>query len=146
MPYTASARCGGADYELEDDGTVTVINSYLEGDKYSTANGSIYCDNDGTGQCHVRFSKFQPWGDYKILATDYDTYAVVWSCSNFLFFNYQLSWVLGRDIDVDSDSLLENYIYNQTTLTADDFVKDDNTNCPAQASVEKEVYLRGANE
>ena len=42
-------------------------------------------------------------GDYEILDTDYDSYAVVYSCSQFLFFKYELGWILTREANVSQD-------------------------------------------
>ena len=46
----------------------------------------------------VRFSKFQPWGSYNILSTDYDTYTIVYQCDNFLLDTIKLEhlWILTR--------------------------------------------------
>ena len=46
----------------------------------------------------MRFSNFQPWGNYAVLATDYSTYSVVYSCTPVLAdaisINYM--WILTR--------------------------------------------------
>ena len=42
-------------------------------------------------------------GDYEILDVDYDSYAVVYSCSQFLFFKYELGWILTRKPQVSQD-------------------------------------------
>ena len=46
-----------------------------------------YCDDDmlaGDG------------GDYWVIDTDYTSYTLVYSCSQFLFFNAQYFWILSR--------------------------------------------------
>ena len=52
---------------------------------------------------HLRFPTSPVDGDYEILDTDYDSYAVVYSCSQFLFFKYELGWILTREAKVSED-------------------------------------------
>ena len=130
VPYTASTRCGTAEYELQEDGTLKVINTCLLDSGYYPAIGTAYCEDNGTGQCYVRFSRFQPWGDYKVLETDYDNYSVVWSCSSFWLFHVEYSWILARESGYNYDPAIE-LLEGSTSLRLDDFVWDDNTNCPA---------------
>ena len=35
-------------------------------------------------------------GDYQVLEVDYASYVVVYSCSQILFFKYELGWILTR--------------------------------------------------
>ena len=35
-------------------------------------------------------------GDYQVLEVGYDSYVVVYSCSQILFFKYELGWILTR--------------------------------------------------
>ncbi len=50
-------------------------------------------------------------GDYRIAFTDYSNYSVVYSCSNFLFFKFELAWVLGRNPnDCENSDKLEEFV------------------------------------
>lgn len=54
------------------------------------------------GLVQVRFSKFQPFGPYWVLDTDYETYTVVWSCSvNLHILHVEFAWILARRPHLD---------------------------------------------
>ncbi len=58
--------------------------------------GKAYCEEDPASKCYVKFFWLQPYGKYNVLLTDYNTEAVVYSCSNWLFFHSEYAWVLSR--------------------------------------------------
>jgi len=91
--------CGVANYELQDDSTVAVNNTELRPDgKIGTAIGQARSDPRSTIPAHlqVRFSKWQPWGKYWVLDTDYKSFSVVYSCSSYLINRVEFLWILGR--------------------------------------------------
>lgn len=135
VPYQAATRCVTATYGLNSDGTVSVVNSNYDGDEYKTVTGYAKCVGD-SAQCSVKFSYFAPGGDYEVLDTDYDSYAVVWSCYSFFLFHFEWSWILGRGTGLvyDADMFID-IVANKTSLLPDEFVKDDNENCPSQTKL-----------
>ena len=93
--------CDTATYTLQADGTVQVLNQeYIVDDgEVTSALGQARCSSDVSGQCQVRFSQFAPWGDYRVVSTDYETYSIVYGCSSFFgAFSYEYLWVLSRDV------------------------------------------------
>jgi len=63
-----------------------------------TAIGQARSDPKSTIPAHlqVRFSKWQPWGKYWVLDTDYTSYSVVYSCTSYLINRVEFLWILGR--------------------------------------------------
>ena len=52
------------------------------------------------GRLDLKFSELQPfWGNYDILETDYDSYAIIYSCTNLLngLYRTEYAFVLTRD-------------------------------------------------
>lgn len=113
-------ECVSAEYTMETGGVVKVNNTgyrWISG-KYSSALGDATVEDPAEpAKLGVRFSKYQPRGDYWVLSTDYDSYTVIWSCTSvFRYFNTQFAWILTRDQSGVSESkmtelyrLLDNY-------------------------------------
>lgn len=108
---------------------MAVTNRVIVDGGFKTANGIAQCSTEGIGHCNIAFSKWQPWGNYEVLETDYKTYSVVWSCSSFYAFRWEWAWIIARDPFFDSDKVLD-IVTRQTSLVLEDFVKDNQTNCP----------------
>lgn len=125
MPFE-SGTCDTANYSLLPDGRVNVTNSELRDGKLSVAYGEAYCDDDGTGSCHVRFSRFSPYAGYQVLATDYKTYSVVLSCSSIGLYHWSWGWVLSR-----TPTLEGNYtgLLEKAGLKQSELLWTNQTNC-----------------
>ena len=52
---------------------IQVLNTeYIQGESgVKDIVGEAYCVEGESGVCKVRFSVFAPWGDYRVLETDY---------------------------------------------------------------------------
>lgn len=102
--------CGVANYVIQDDGTVSVNNTEKNPDgKTSTAIGQARSDPKSTipGHLQVRFSKWQPWGKYWVLDTDYTSFSVVYSCSSYLVNRVEFLWILGREASLSVETRLK---------------------------------------
>jgi len=121
--------CVSAKYSLRADGKLDVLNTEVRPDGTVNAiKGEAYCDADGSANCHVKFSKYQPWGDYRVLDTDYKTYSIVYSCSSILgLYHFGAGWVLGRNTDV-SPSLAS--AFADIGIPASDIRVTNQTACP----------------
>ena len=55
-------------------------------------------------------------GDYWILDTDYETYSVVYSCSQVAFLKLELGWVLTRQANPSEAAVRKEDLYTQYGL------------------------------
>ena len=103
----------------------------LSGDKISVHNS---LENPNTGSvdsayatakcdgahCHVKFFLFYS-GDYRVVSTDYTSYAVVYSCTNFLISKSEAVWILSRTETLSDAALTaaQDIITSQTDYSLD---------------------------
>ena len=94
-----SYDCQQARYNIYNDGVLRVHNTQLNPNgtiESAFANGT--CNG---AQCGIKFEQQPTWtpkGDYRVLDTDYESYSVVYSCSDVLGFGkFHYVWVLTRD-------------------------------------------------
>ncbi|KAF9407326.1 hypothetical protein HW555_012606 [Spodoptera exigua] len=97
-----SGTCNTAKYSLNDDGSLYVENTQVSGQILQNTTGvAVFSSNDGSGKFDVTLT--QSNGNvvttkYWVLATDYLTYSLVYSCRNIDDeFRTVHSWKLGRE-------------------------------------------------
>ena len=50
-----------------------------------------------SGRMQMRFSSLQPWADLSVIDTDYEDYAIMYSCTNILgIYTTDFVWILMR--------------------------------------------------
>lgn len=104
MPWESN-DCQQARYSLNADGTVAVLNSQYDpkADQVSQA-PAVATFNGAQGK--VKFFPLAPAGDYRVLYTDYQNVAVVYSCDSYLLAKTEYIWILTR-----SQEPIEEHIY-----------------------------------
>jgi len=95
--------CTQARYAIESNGHISVHNSLLNPNTNSI--DSAYADAKCNGaHCHIKFFLTYS-GDYRVVSTDYTSYAVVFSCNDYIFAHHEYVWILGRTESLDSTTL-----------------------------------------
>jgi apolipoprotein D and lipocalin family protein len=100
QPFQAGCTCTEANYKLNDDGTVQVVNSCYRNNRWESVTGAATVDNPGVNtDLTVTFPGSDP-GDYRILAVADDySYVVVTSDE------VRSLWILARERQLDDESL-----------------------------------------
>jgi len=122
------SRCVKAVYGPSETGPnyITVINSgVLPDGSVDKVEGEAWIpDMDEPGKLLVRFSPYQPPGDYWVLATDYDKYSVVHSCQSFLFARVEFNWFLSKQREIDDNTKAEVYqIFESNGVVTDRYLQ-----------------------
>lgn len=106
--------------------------------KFKLANG------DNRGVFNVRYERFPPslLPDFlsflnfnttlTVLHTDYDNFAIMWSCRNLNQYGHaESSWLLTRDQEPTEEVLQSSYGYLDKFGLRNFFIKSDQKNCDA---------------
>ena len=87
-------ECDQAHYDANADGSIAVRNTEYN-EKKDTVEEAYATAKCNGAQCKVYFTPFAG-GDYRVLATDYENYSVVYSCEDLLGVKDEMIWVLTR--------------------------------------------------
>ena len=91
-----SYDCSQARYTLNPDGTIAVINSQYDPNKDEVTSAKAVATFYNGAQGKVKFFPYAPAGDYRVLYTDYENLAVVYSCDSYLLAKTEYVWILTR--------------------------------------------------
>ena len=72
-----------------------------------------------------------PRGNYWIVDTDYDSYSLVWSCTDLFVVNFDIAWILSRKRTLDDSTvtMLKQKLAG-FGINVDGFRVTDQSNCP----------------
>ncbi|CDW81114.1 apolipoprotein d [Stylonychia lemnae] len=122
--FEAGTDCCRVKYTKISQNQLSVYNraTYSDG-RINDINGRATCNGS---RCKVKFDWYIPTGPYNVVDTDYTSYAIVYSCTNFIFglFKSENLWILSR----------------QTTLATEDDRKTTITNRISSYNVATDLY------
>ncbi|XP_014601794.1 PREDICTED: uncharacterized protein LOC106785667 [Polistes canadensis] len=135
------SRCVMSNYTKGPDGKLRVSNEVtsritgikriLEGEIKQAASKAE------EGKLHVKYTALPltPETHYSVLETDYDNYAVLWSCSGIGPINAQNAWVMTRDRIAPGSILQKAYgVLDKYKISKAFFVKTNQDDCVYQAA------------
>ncbi|XP_058504737.1 apolipoprotein D-like [Solea solea] len=110
LPHTfQKGQCCTATYSLKSPGVVGVLNRELLADgTVSSISGSATAkDPSEPAKLAVSFFENAPPAPYWVLSTDYDSYALVYSCTDFGIFHADFAWIMSREPALPADTMEE---------------------------------------
>ena len=125
-PYQ-KGECGTAEYSLNEDGSLKVVNSeLLPSGEFNSIIGRITTTSDPF-RLQVEFSDsffgklFK--GDYQVVDTDYESFSVVYSCTSLFVGRIEYYWILSRTPHIESDKTIEllNVFSEKLNVSVDKF-------------------------
>uniref|UniRef100_A0A3P9H5C2 Apolipoprotein D n=1 Tax=Oryzias latipes TaxID=8090 RepID=A0A3P9H5C2_ORYLA len=108
MPaFFAPGKCISANYSLSGEGGLQVLTSQSYWDRKWVVEGkAVALDKNQPAKFLVNFFHFVPLSPMWVLSTDYDSYSVVYSCTNVLgVFYLDYGFVLSRSASLPPDVL-----------------------------------------
>ncbi|XP_052748798.1 uncharacterized protein LOC113518406 [Galleria mellonella] len=130
-----ASRCVTTNYVSTPEGRILVANeiiNYLTGVKRVMEGSLQMIGREGEGRIMVKYSSLPlPYDyEYSILDTDYDSFAVMWSCSGLGPVHTQSAWLLTRDRLASSTVMQRAYaVLDKYKISRAFFVKTSQADC-----------------
>ncbi|XP_039757924.1 uncharacterized protein LOC120632183 [Pararge aegeria] len=121
-------KCNEATYSLNADGsTVDVYNTQVINGELDTINGTaIIASNDGSAKLWVNFPNTPEPAPYWVLDTDYDSYALVYSCRDLPNSRRRGAWKLSRTAQLTAAAAEKiNQVVNSINVLNDRYFEID---------------------
>ncbi|KAI5713263.1 hypothetical protein M8J75_014979 [Diaphorina citri] len=134
--FEFAGKCVSANYTNEGNGIYRVVNTQTSSITGITSNieGEIRVfERSDTSKFFIKFPSLPMPMDapYWILGTDYDNFAVVWSCIDLRFFSTRNAWILTRDKFPSLEVMERAYaVLDQNNINRNLLIRTDQNNCP----------------
>ena len=135
--FEFAGKCVTGNYTVDNEGRISIVNrqtSALTGIQSSIEGEVKLISRSEDAKLTVRFPSLPLTLDvpYWVLDTDYDNYAVVWSCSNFGIFSTRNAWILTRQREPSLDVMERAYtVVDKNAVSRAYFTRTDQKRCPA---------------
>ncbi|XP_067109621.1 apolipoprotein Da, duplicate 2 [Osmerus mordax] len=103
-------ECSQATYSLQSPGVVAVLNEELldDGTINAISGTAMAMDPAEPAKLGVSFFEGSPPSPYWVLSTDYDSYTLVYACTDFLgLLHVDFSWIMSRERTLSADTVEE---------------------------------------
>ncbi|KTG03214.1 hypothetical protein cypCar_00010333 [Cyprinus carpio] len=125
-------KCIEANYVLRPDNTVQVVNVQTYKGKIRKAEGTaITQDPREPAKLGVSFSYFTPYAPYWVLSTDYNSIALVYSCTDVLrLFHVDYAWILSRSRILPAEAIYHaKEIFSRDNIDVSKMLPTDQQGC-----------------
>ena len=121
-----SGDCLEIRFDLTRENQIKVIISQSIAGQIDEIEGQAYCDSDKPSQCYIKYFKFQPWKDYKIIYSS-SSNLLIYSCSSYYFRYSDQFWLYSKEKHSYDKSLLEKI--KQLGFNAEDIRMTNQSDC-----------------